>query len=576
MRRARATRGTNEDAAARRAPRRRIALALFAGLLLAAAPGRAEDVPHTPRPELQPASPDSDVVRFLEQATFGPTDALVAHVAAIGYAAYLDEQFASHASSYPSLAPMPQSPKVGCPAGSASTCLRDNYTMYPLQVRFFQNALGGADQLRQRVALALHEILVVSGVKVRQPSAMAPYLNMLLDDAFANYRTILSDLTLNPAMGHYLDMVDNDAQSPGSDVAPNENYAREVMQLFSIGVDALNQDGTLVLDAGGNPVPTYTQDTIEGFAHLFTGWTYAPLPGAPARKHNPPNFLAPMVLYRDARGVDADHDKGSKLLLAYPGAAHPVLAAGQDGAVDLDQGLDNVFGHPNVGPFIGRQLIQHLVTSNPSPAYVERVARAFADNGSGVRGDMRAVIRAILLDPEARSPVPSDPAFGRLREPVLFIANVCRAMGAASDGVLAGQANLMGQDLFNSPSVFSYYPHAFQIPGTSVQGPEFGIESSSAAESRINFVDALAFSRITSPPPGSGTAIDFSALAAQAGDPDALATTLDRTLLHESMSAGMRAALVQAVSAVPASKPLLRAETAFYLVASSSQYRVAR
>jgi uncharacterized protein (DUF1800 family) len=518
----------------------------------------------------------ADAARFLEQATFGPTPALVAYVQQIGFDAYLDEQFAARVSSYPSLPAMPTSAKVGCPNGNENNCLRDNYTMYPLQVQFFKNALTDDDQLRQRVALALHEILVVSGVKVQQPSAMSPYLNMLLDDAFANYRKILEDLTLNPAMGHYLDMVNNDAPTPPSNVSPNENYGREVMQLFSIGVNVLNPDGSLVLDESGEPVPTYTQDTIENFSRVFTGWTYAPLPGAPMRKHNPPNFLAPMVLYRTTAGVDADHDKGAKVILSYPGAVDPVLPAGQDGTADLAQALDNIFYHPNVGPFVGKQLIQHLVTSNPSPAYVARVAAAFDDNGAGVRGDMRAVIRAILLDPEARGPAKSDPSYGRLREPVLFIAGVCRAMGAASDGILARQAAAMGQNLFLSPSVFSYYPHEYDLPGTSLQGPEFGIQSSQAAETRINFVNALAFAKITSPAPDPGTSIDLTALAATAGDPGALIAALDGILMHGTMSDGMKAAVSQAVSAIPPGNALLRARTAFYLIASSSQYQVAR
>src|ERR1022692_378458 len=255
-------------------------------------------------------SAGADVNRFLEQATFGPSDALIAHVQAVGFEGYLEEQFAAPASTYPNLPEQPDNSSVGCPAGSPTTCLRDNYSMFPLQVQLFKNALSGQDQVRQRVALALHEILVVSGVKIRQPSEVSPYLNMLQQDAFANYRQILADLTLNPAMGHYLDMVNNDAPVPNSSISPNENYAREVLQLFSIGVNQLQPDGTVVLDGSGNPVPTYVQDTIEDFAHVFTGWTSAPLGGAPLVKHDPPNFLAPMVLYRNSAGKDTNHDKG--------------------------------------------------------------------------------------------------------------------------------------------------------------------------------------------------------------------------------------------------------------------------
>jgi hypothetical protein len=550
-----------------------VAASVLAGLSGAA---RAAEAPRHPRPELRQVEPVADVVRFLEQSTFGPSNALISHMQDVGFETFLDEQFDAKTSSFPNLAPVPASSKVGCPSGSLTTCYRDNYTMYPLQVQFFKNALRNEDQLRQRVALALHEILVVSGLKITQPSQMAPYLNMLLEDAFENYRKILYDLTLNPAMGHYLDMVNNDAPVPPFTVSPNENYAREILQLFSIGVNMLDDDGTVMLDPGGNPIPTYTQDTIENFAHVFTGWTYAPLPGAAGQKHDPPNFLAPMWLYRDASGKDANHDKGRKSLLVYPNAVHTTLAPNQDGNTDLAQALDNIFYHPNVGPFIGRQLIQHLVTSNPSPAYVRRVSAAFANNGYGVRGDMRAVITTILLDPEARGPVKTDPAYGRLREPVLFITNICRALNAASDGILPSQANAMGQNLFYSPSVFSYYPHDYQLIGSQLQGPEFGIQSSLTAEARLNFVNALAFSQIRSPSPDTGTALDFSDLQPLAGDPAALVAALDRLLLHSTMSSAMKATVVGAVSAVPAASPLLRAQTAFYLVAGSSQYQVAR
>ncbi len=521
----------------------------------------------------QPPS-QADVIRFLEQATFGPTPALVAHVQAVGFEAFFQEQIAAPASGYSGLPEQPQSAKVGCPAGSPATCLRDNYSMYPLQVRFFLNALSGEDQLRQRVALALHEILVVSGVKIRQPSEMSPYLNMLQADAFANYRQILEDLTLNPAMGHYLDMVNNDAPVAGSAISPNENYAREILQLFSIGVNQLNPDGTLVLDATGNPVPTYVQDTIEDMAHVFTGWTYAPLPGAPLLRHDPANFLAPMVLYRNGAGVDTNHDKGEKLLLSYAGSVDSILPANQGGTVDLSEALDNIFHHPNVGPFVGKQLIQHLVTSNPSPAYVARVAAVFDDDGAGVRGDMSAVVHAILMDPEARGSLKTDSGYGHLREPVLFITALLRAFNGATNGELAGQANAMGQNLFDSPNVFSYYPHEYLVPGTTVQGPEFGIQSSSSAEARLNFVNALTSNGVRN---NDGvTTIDLTPLLPYAGSPTALAGRLNALLLHGTMSAAMTAAVTGAVAAVPPNNPMLRVEAAVYLVAGSSQYQVQR
>jgi uncharacterized protein (DUF1800 family) len=522
-------------------------------------------------------SDPGDVVRFLEQATFGPTPALARSVQDAGIEAYLEEQLHAGSSFYPSLPQMPADTTAGCPADSDPNCFRDNYTMYPLQVRFFQNALGQDDQVRQRVAFALHEILVVSGVKLRQPSQVAPYLNMLLGDAFGNYRKLLEDLTLSNAMGYYLDMVNNDAPSSATgSAAPNENYAREILQLFSIGLDTLNPDGTPQRDASGTPIPTYGQATITQFAKVFTGWTNTPMPGQGGVKHNPANYLAPMWLYRTATGADSNHDKTAKSLLVYPGAVYSTLPPGQEGSFDLSNALDNIFHHPNVGPFIGKQLIQHLVTSNPSPAYVSRVSAAFANNGSGVRGDLAAVVRAILLDPEARGPSKTDPSYGRLREPVLFVTNFCRALGAASDGILAGTATGMGQNLFNSQTVFSYYPHSYEVPGTAAQGPEFGIQTGVAAQARVNLVNTLAFSQIRSTPPDIGTSLDLRGLQSLAADPASLVAELNWILMHGSMSDSLKSTVVDAVTAIPASTPLLRAQTALYLVASSSQYQVAR
>jgi hypothetical protein len=555
-------------------------LAPVLALLLLAAPGAAQHRKAASSGETVAGPPgaasEGDVIRLLEQATFGPTEDLVAHVRKVGFEAYLAEQFSAPASSYPVLPPVPASTQDGCPNGSPSTCVRDNYTMYLLKVAFFQNALWGEDQLRQRVALALHEILVVSGLKVRPPSAMARYLNMLALNAFGNYRMILHELTLNPAMGRYLDMVNNDKPNEKGTIAPNENYAREVLQLFSTGVYLLHPDGTMQLDRDGNPVPAYSQDTIEGLAHVFTGWTFAPLPGNELLKHNPPNYLELMWLFRDVTGSDVNHDKGAKQLLSYPGAVYPTIEAGLDGAVELERALDNIFHHPNVGPFIGRQLIQHLVTSNPSPAYVARVAAVFNDNGSGVRGDLMAVVSAILLDPEARGDARPEPDYGHLREPVLFITGFCRAFGAASDGILDGPAVAMGQDLFLSQSVFSYYPHSYQIVGTTDDGPEFGIQSTAAALARMNFVNALAFSKLRPEKATTGTSLDLSPLLPLAGDPALLVGALDRLLLHHAMSNAMKAAVTGAVTAVPATNSLLRAQTAVYLVASSSQYQVQR
>ena len=555
--------------------RRALPIAL---LVLVASPSRASEVPPASAVATAPASRGparADVVRFLEQSTMGPTEALVAHVQETGFAKFLDEQLAVPATGYPDLPAMPGNQQTGCPDGSPATCVRDNYTMYPLQVRFFQNALSGEDQLRQRVALALHEMLVVSGVAIRQPSAMGPYLNMLHRNALGSYRALLGELTLSPAMGDYLDMVNNPAASAPSFIPPNENYARELLQLFTVGVDLLDEDGTPQRDAKGEALPAYDQEVIEELARVFTGWTYATAAGATPRKTNPANYKAAMWLYRDAKGLDATHDKGEKRILAYRGAPHAVIGANQDGAVDLDQALDDVFEHPNVGPFVAKQLIQHLVTSSPSPAYVARVARAFADDGKGVRGNLAAVVRAILLDGEARGPEKSDAGYGRLREPVLFVTNLCRALGATSDGVLAAQATGMGQNLFNPASVFSYFPPDYAIRD-GVPAPEFGIQSSTTTIARVNFVSNLVFNGIGRSTPTGGTTVDLSRWNGLAADPATLVSAVDRLLLHGTMTGEAAREVAAAVAAVPASDALGRVKTAVSLVASSPSYQVAR
>ncbi|MRR11535.1 DUF1800 family protein, partial [bacterium] len=257
------------------------------------------------------------------------------------------------------------------------------------------------------------------------------------------------------------------------------------------------------------------------------------------------------------------------------GAPHPVLPANQDGVVDLDQALDNVFFHPSVGPFVSRQLIQHLVTSNPSPAYVARTARVFADDGRGVRGNLAAVVEAILLDPEARGGVKSDPTYGRLREPVLFITNLCRILGATSDGVLAAQATAMGQTLFNPSSVFSYFSPDNEIH-EGVLGPEFGIQSSTTTIGRVNFVSALVFNGIGRGTPTGGTSLDLSKWTPLAAEPAALVSAVDRLLLHGTMTGAAAQDVTAAVAAVPATSALTRVKTAIFLVASSSAYQVAQ
>ena len=398
--------------------------------------------------------------RLLEQSTWGVNPLSLSHVQSVGIQAFLNEQFAMAASTYPA-------------PGSDDD-------MSVVQKRFFSNALTGQDQLRQRVGFALSQIMVASAAKINNPSAFVLWSNMFQKDAFGNFSTLLNDVTLSPVMGNYLDMVNNDKPNPSTNSRANENYAREVLQLFTVGLDVLNPDGTPQLDGSGNPIPTYTQDTITGFARVFTGWTYPTKSGSTARFGNPEFYGGPMISF------DSHHDADPKLVLS--GVTIP---GGGTAQADLTAGLQNIFNHPNVGPFICKQLIQHLVTSNPSPEYVGRVAAVFNDNGTGVRGDLKAVVQAILLDTEARrgdDPAQAQPGDGHLKEPILFITNLLRGVNAISDGAgLADRASDMKQAPFFSPSVFNFFPPGFVIQGTNLLGPEFAIFNTSTTISAHEF-----------------------------------------------------------------------------------------
>ena len=506
-------------------------------------------------------SPDGDILRFLEQATWGPTGAEVARVLQMGMPAWIDDQFATAPTGYPAFTPVADNPPTGC----TGTCQRDNYSLYPLQRQFFLNALYGQDQLRQRVAWALHSLLVASGLDFRLPSWYQPYLDVIGRNAFGNYRQLLYEITLNPAMGDYLNLNTSTA------TLPNENYAREVMQLFCLGTDLLALDGSPRTNPDGTIIPTYDQTAVTELARALTGWRFAP-----AIDVGITNYRDPMV------ASAARHDSGSKTLLnGY------VIPAGQSPDQDLNNAIDNIFTHENAGPYVCRHLIKSLVTSNPSPAYVQRMATVFNDDGSGVRGDLKAVVRAILLDPEARQPIPVSPDFGHLKEPVLFALNLLRSTGArsasgqtTSDGYLNPSVVALGQDVFRPATVFSYYPAFYQVPGTAIVGPEFGVFDSTTALKRANFVNTMVYANIAATGPSGnapdGTSLDLSVLTALAADPAALLRELDYSYLHDSMSFEMQADILAAVNAVPASNPLLRAQTALYLVASSSQYQVQR
>lgn len=534
--------------------------------------GLAAKVPANPKTRVAndcSSSTTADIVRFLNQATWGPTDAAIAKVQAMGgIAAYLEDQLNTPASSLGSYAVVPTS----APSDCTGTCYRDGYTPFQMQLKFFQNAMTGNDQLRQRVGFALSQIMVVSAQNnnIQAPYGFAAYQQMLIDNAFGNIRDILMNVTLSPVMGRYLDMVNNDKPDAARSTSPNENYARELLQLFSVGLWKLNSDGTLQYDSSGNPIPAYGETDVLEFARVFTGWTYPTQAGKSLVIHNPVYFQGNMELFA------SNHDTGAKTLL--DGYA---LSANQTGSQDLNLAIDNIYNHSNLGPFISKQLIQFLVTGNPSPAYVSRVTAVFNNNGTGVRGDLKSVVRAILLDSEARGDVKTATDYGRLREPVQFIVNTLRALNGTSDGVyLRSSSSNLGQSLYNPTTVFNYYPPDYLLPGTEVLAPAFAILDSSTVLARSNFVYQMVFgngANADSTVSGSiGSKIDLSPYTALASDPESMVTKLDQLLMHGTMTATMRSTIVNTVSAISATSTTTRAQTAVYLVLTSPQYQVMR
>ena len=505
----------------------------------------------------------ADAARFLTQATFGATSADIATVTSQGYATWIANQMAITPSSH-------------LTATRADAAAYPNTGQYPITANNRQEAwwaisVTGQDQLRQRVAFALSQIFVVSDVASalnNQPEALANYYDLLANDAFGNYRTLLQDVTLSPVMGNYLNMLRNAAANAAKGTSADENYAREVMQLFTIGLDQLNPDGTLVLDSTGLPVPTYNQATIVQTANAITGWSYHSTLANPSFTGGAADWYNPMQLF------PASHDNTQKTIVG-----GVIIPPNQGGTTDLKIVLDTLFNHPNAAPFFARGLIQRLVASNPSPGYVYRVASVFANDGTGTRGNLAAVVKAVLTDYEARSSTMlNNASFGKLKEPLLRQTALYRAFNARSSsgrwgiGALFTPDTSINQAALRSPTVFNFYLPDFVLPGPLAQAglyaPEFQITTAATAITVPNYLYNSIYTATA--PSTVQPVLDLSALTA-APDTPTLVGLLNLLLAGGNMSTSAQAAITTAVNGLPSgTTAMAKAQYALYLVATTS------
>lgn len=517
--------------------------------------GTTSSVPLPTIPAAPAITEDSEAARFLVQATFGPTDEEITNLAGNGYDRWLADQFNQPHTK--------QSDRVG---GRAS----DDR----IEAWWF-NAIQGPDQLRQRVAFALSQIFVVSEVDLGGQDrnvGLATYYDMLAENAFGTYRDLLKKVTLHPIMGEYLSMVKNEKPDLARNIRPDENYAREIMQLFSIGLVELSLDGS-VRNAGSGGIPTYTQENIEGLAHVFTGWNYA---GSPRWNSSHRNYLEPM------EPDEGFHDTATKIIVG--GVTIP---NGGTAEVDLDLALEALGRHANVAPFICEQLIKRLVTSNPTRAYVQRVAQVFVTDERGERGNLASVVRAILLDIEAREGHRTGGnSFGKLREPLLRQTALWRAMGARSASgrfVFNRPERDFGQAPLRAPSVFNFYRPDFQQPGdlstAQLDSPEFAILTESTVVATTNRLYTNVFSNHSD---ATNRRVDdvllqLDAAKTRANDPTPLVAYLDRILLAGQMSSTMRSTLIAYLIPIDVSDGGTdRVLEALYLIVSSPEFALQR
>ncbi len=502
--------------------------------------------------------PDSAAAasRFLTQATFGPDTASIERLLRIGYTEWLREQLDAPLSLH-----RPELETRSFGGESIQQAHR--------QAMWWRHAMTAPDQLRQRMAFALSQIFVISdraGALVNDPIGLAHYYDLLVQHAFGDYRALLEQVAVSPQMGNYLSHLRNRKPETGSNVRPDENFAREIMQLFSIGLVMLEQDGTVRRDGQGVPVPSYGQDEIVGLAHVFTGWTYA---GSTSFTEGRPN-------YRPMMNFEEFHDRGTKVV-----PAGGLLSANRDAAAELSDLLDRLAAHPNVAPFMSKQLIQRFVTANPSRGYVARVAGIWNDNGQSQRGDLGAVVRAILLDEEAMTGHRSSPTtFGKPREPLLKQTAVWRAFHARADvgGYDYTNAELdWDQAPLRAETVFNFYRPDHQPQGglasRGLAAPEYQILTHTSITAQTNKL----YASVDRHRGAGGTdarqiLLDLAPETALASDPAALVDHLNVLLLGGTMSLEMRTILI--AHAEGEAELRARAADVIYLIVSSPEFAV--
>ncbi|MEM1111016.1 MAG: DUF1800 family protein [Pseudomonadota bacterium] len=516
---------------------------------------------------------DEAASRLASRATFGMPYEAILDMADTGERRWLRQQFKTPMSSHDAIVDELVALQN---AGLFDELLENNNNLDRVYRRlaWWHTTMTAEDQLRQRVAFALSEIFVVSDnlvVLQDYPYALSNYYDMLLTHAFGNYRDLLLAVTLHPTMGVYLSHLGNARSNPDANTFPDENYAREVMQLFSIGLFELNEDGTEKLDKDGQPIPTYDNTDIEEFAKIFTGLSFA---GSNFQiRRNTVNFREPMQMY------DAFHEPGKKTLLQ-----GEVVPAGQSGLEDVEQAIDNLFNHPNVGPFFSKLLIQRLVMSNPSPAYVSRVAAAFNGEDTGVRGDMQAVIEAVLLDKEARAEPDKRGQAGKLREPLLRVVAALRQLKVFSpDGFYANTGLIIQentqQHALSAPSVFNFYLPSHSpvgaIADAGLVAPEFQITNSSTIVTVSNMLEAALIGDVANDlfrAPFTAAEYDLSDFMPLAKKPKKLLKRIDLVMTYGTMSGKTRNHIRSTIG--PIDDPDLRVRLALFLAYFSPDYAV--